>query len=144
MENLYGQLNVQIANWSILYTKLHRYHWYVKGPLFFSLHAKFEELYNEAATNVDSLAENLLAAGGAPISTLSEFIEHSTIKEVTTDLTANEMVADLISDYKHLKIELETLADTATEFKKDSVNDLALDIIAQIDLHVWMLSAHLG
>jgi len=144
MENLYGQLNVQIANWSILYTKLHRYHWYVKGPLFFSLHAKFEELYNEAATNVDSLAENLLAAGGAPISTLSEFIEQSTIKEVTTDLTANEMVADLISDYKHLKIELETLADTATEFKKDSVNDLALDIIAQIDLHVWMLSAHLG
>jgi len=144
MENLYGQLNVQIANWSILYTKLHRYHWYVKGPLFFSLHAKFEELYNEAATNVDSLAENLLAAGGAPISTLSEFIEQSTIKEVTTDLTANEMVADLISDYKHLKIELEALADTATEFKKDSVNDLALDIIAQIDLHVWMLSAHLG
>ena len=28
---------------------LHRYHWYVKGPLFFTLHAKFEELYDEAA-----------------------------------------------------------------------------------------------
>ena len=27
-----SELNLQIANWSILYTKLHRFHWYVKGP----------------------------------------------------------------------------------------------------------------
>lgn len=49
--NLQTALNVQISNWSILYTKLHRYHWYVKGPLFFTLHEKFEELYNEACLN---------------------------------------------------------------------------------------------
>lgn len=27
-------LNVQVANWSVLYTKLHHYHWYVKGAVF--------------------------------------------------------------------------------------------------------------
>ena len=48
-----SELNLQIANWSVLYTKLHRFHWYVKGSLFFTLHAKFEELYDEAALVVD-------------------------------------------------------------------------------------------
>ena len=35
-------LNKQLANNTVLWTKLHNYHWYVKGPNFFSLHAKFE------------------------------------------------------------------------------------------------------
>ena len=35
-------LNKQLANWNVLYTKLHKYHWYVKGPHFFTLHEKFE------------------------------------------------------------------------------------------------------
>lgn len=28
-------LNQQVANWTVLYTKIHNYHWYVKGPHFF-------------------------------------------------------------------------------------------------------------
>lgn len=40
-------LNQQVANFSILYVKIHNYHWYVKGEQFFTLHAKFEELYND-------------------------------------------------------------------------------------------------
>ena len=56
---IHETLNVQIANWSVLYTKLHRFHWYVKGPAFFTLHAKFEELYNAAGLTVDQIAERL-------------------------------------------------------------------------------------
>lgn len=26
------ELNVQVATWSVAYTKLHNFHWYVKGP----------------------------------------------------------------------------------------------------------------
>jgi starvation-inducible DNA-binding protein len=62
-------VNKQIANWSVLYIKLHNYHWYVKGPQFFTLHEKFEQLYNEAALHIDELAERLLALGGAPVAT---------------------------------------------------------------------------
>ena len=59
-------LNEQIANWSVHYTKLHRFHWYVKGPAFFTLHAKFEELYNAAALTVDQIAERLLGNRRGP------------------------------------------------------------------------------
>lgn len=74
-------INQQIANWNVLYTKLHRFHWYVKGPHFFTLHAKFEELYEEAATTIDELAEQLLTISGRPVSTLKEYLQLAMIKE---------------------------------------------------------------
>ena len=38
-------VNKEIANFSVLYTKIHNYHWFVNGPHFFELHQKLEELY---------------------------------------------------------------------------------------------------
>lgn len=55
-QDVVKELNQQVANWTVAYTKLHNFHWYVKGPNFFSLHVKFEELYNEASQYVDELA----------------------------------------------------------------------------------------
>ena len=43
-QDVVKELNQQVANWTVAYTKLHNFHWYVKGPNFFSLHEKFEEL----------------------------------------------------------------------------------------------------
>ncbi|WP_313801992.1 DNA starvation/stationary phase protection protein [Cytobacillus sp.] len=144
MEKLYSALNVQVANWSILYTKLHRYHWFVKGPLFFTLHEKFEELYNEAAGIVDELAERLLAIGGEPAATMKEYLNIATIEETKGETNANEMVSSLVNDYKHLKIELKALAELAEQNDNDVINDLAVGLLVKLDTHIWMLSAYLG
>src|SRR5690606_29508236 len=111
--DLQKALNVQVANWSVLYTKLHNYHWYVKGPSFFTLHEKFEELYNEAAEVVDEVAERLLAIGGKPVASLKEYLEVATLEEAGNESTANEMVAALVADYKKIKDELVQLAAAA-------------------------------
>lgn len=144
MEKLYSALNVQVANWSVLYTKLHRYHWFVKGPLFFTLHEKFEELYNEAASVVDELAERLLAIGGEPAATMKEYINIATIEETKGETNANEMVSSLVNDYKHLKTELKELAELAEQNDNDVINDLAVGLLVKLDTHIWMLSAYLG
>ncbi|KAB2330593.1 Dps family protein [Bacillus mesophilum] len=144
MEKLYSALNVQISNWSVLYTKLHRYHWYVKGPNFFALHAKFEELYNEAANVVDEAAERLLAIGGKPVSTMQEYLNTSTLTEDTAPATASEMVANLAADYTQLKKELEDLASLAAEQNDDLTNDFAVGLMAALDTHIWMFNAYLG
>lgn len=144
MENLHAALNVQIANWSVLYTKLHRYHWFVKGPLFFTLHEKFEELYNESATVVDEVAERLLAIGGTPVATMKDYLNLATIEETKGESNANDMVSSLVSDYKHLKAELKELADLAAQNENDAINDLAVGLLVKLDTHIWMLSAYLG
>ena len=82
MENtLFNVLNKQVANWTVLYTKLHNFHWNVKGPHFFTLHAKFEELYTEAAGHIDSLAERVLSIGGKPVGTLAACLNTASITE---------------------------------------------------------------
>ena len=100
-------LNKQVAEWTVLYTKLHNYHWYVKGPNFFSLHEKFEELYNEASVYVDDLAERILAIEGNPIATLREALEWSVIEEAEKNLTANQMVEQLSKDFTTVIAQLE-------------------------------------
>jgi len=78
---LADSLNVQLANWSVLYVKLHHFHWYVTGPHFSVLHAKFEELYDLAAESLDDLAERILTIGGKPASTMKEYLSLATIRE---------------------------------------------------------------
>ena len=34
-QDVVKELNQQVANWTVAYTKLHNFHWYVKGPNFF-------------------------------------------------------------------------------------------------------------
>ena len=77
-------LNKQVADWSVLFTKLHNFHWYVKD-LNSSHYMKFEELYTESATHIDEIAERILAIG-KPVATMKEYLEISSIQEHTEKL----------------------------------------------------------
>lgn len=85
-----NSMNTQLSNWFLLYSKLHRFHWYVKGPHFFTLHEKFEELYNQAAETADTIAERLLAIGGHPAATLSEYLKQASISDGGSETAASE------------------------------------------------------
>ncbi|MCA1041697.1 DNA starvation/stationary phase protection protein [Bacillus infantis] len=141
---LTNSLNKQIANWSVLYTKLHRFHWFVKGPAFFTLHGKFEELYNEAAANVDTIAERTLAAGGKPIAAMSQFLEQASIADNGSEETAEEMVASLISDYSMISKELKELTGLAEEENDPVTEDLAIGLIEDLEKKIWMLKAFIA
>src|SRR5699024_12882391 len=61
-----------LGNMHTLHVKLHQYHWYVNGANFFTLHEKFEELYNQNEEWFDKLAERLITSGHKPASTTVE------------------------------------------------------------------------
>jgi len=139
-------VNHLVANLGVLNVKLHQFHWHVQGPHFFTLHGKFEELYNEANQYFDAFAERLMTLGEKPYSTLAEFIEHSFIQEKMYDekITAEKMVENLVEDYRTIRdvtlkgIELaDQEGDAATE-------DMLTDYKASIDTNLWMLQAFLG
>ncbi|MEH7348137.1 MULTISPECIES: Dps family protein [Gottfriedia] len=137
-------LNKQIADWNILFVKLHNYHWYVKGPNFFTLHTKFEEFYNEASLHIDELAERVLIIGGKPLATMREYLDTSSLKEANKNITSDEMVQDITKDYNYLIEELKDGMEIA-ECENDSVtHDLLLAIREQLAKHVWMLTAYLN
>ncbi|WP_040203771.1 Dps family protein [Neobacillus jeddahensis] len=141
---LVSVLNKQIANWSVLYMKLHNYHWYVKGGQFFTLHAKFEEFYNEAGLHVDELAERLLSIGGSPVATMKECLEISSVQEASGKEAAEEMVQSVINDFSIIIGELKEGMSLAGEVDDDTTEDMLLAIHSGLEKHVWMLSAFLG
>jgi starvation-inducible DNA-binding protein len=143
-EKLTEVLNTQIANWSLLFTKLHNYHWYVKGAQFFTLHLKFEELYTEAALHVDNLAERLLALGGSPVATLYEIIEKATVKDAAGNEDANEMVRMLVADFGVIVGELKEGMSIASREGDETTSDMLLAIHSSLEKHVWMLKSYLG
>lgn len=137
-------LNQQVANWTVLYTKLHNYHWYVKGPHFFSLHTKFEELYDEANVYIDELAERILAIEGNPIATLKESLDLSVVKEAKKNLSAVDMVEDLSKDFDKVIKQLEEGKATAEEADDEMTADMFLGMITNLEKHNWMLKSFLG
>ncbi|WP_394188332.1 Dps family protein [Paenisporosarcina quisquiliarum] len=138
------ELNKQVATWSVMYTKLHNFHWYVKGPQFFTLHAKFEELYNEATLHMDEIAERLLTLGGKPVATLAEHLELSDVKEATGKESTDQMVSSVVKDFDTIMKSLKKGMDEAAKDEDDMTEDLLNAVYQSIEKHQWMLNAFLG
>lgn len=139
MEKLISLLNREVANFGVLYTKLHNYHWFVKGNQFYRLHEVFEELYDEVTEHFDEVAERILMLGGKPVATLKEFLEIATIKEATGNETNTEMVQAIINDFELLIKEFTEIMEIADEVTVD----LLLGIQASLEKHIWMLKTTL-
>ena len=143
-EDVVRVLNQQVANWTVAFTKLHNFHWYVKGPNFFALHTKFEELYDEASQFIDDLAERILAIGGNPVATLRESLYISIIDEAGKYYKAEEMVAELSKDFTNVSKQLEEAIEVAGKAEDDVTEDMFIGMQTDIDKHNWMLKSYLG
>ena len=137
-------LNKQLANWSVLYVKLHQFHWYVKGPDFFTLHTKFEEFYDEAGAFVDEIAERILTIGGEPLGTMKDYLEVTCIKEGCCDTCGQSMVKELVADYQLIIKESRDVICMFEERDDDETADLFRGKISELEKTIWMLTAYLG
>ena len=137
-------LNKLLANYQVHYQKLRNYHWNVRGPMFFDLHMKFEEMYTGAALKVDELAERVLALGTKPLSTLKEQLAAATLEEDAGDPDALGMVASTLADLEALNTELRAAAKQAGEAGDDGTFNLLEPFADEQEKTAWMLRAYLG
>ncbi|RAI97127.1 starvation-inducible DNA-binding protein [Paenibacillus pabuli] len=137
-------LNRQVANLNVLYVKIHNYHWYVKGPNFFTLHVKFEEFYNEVTVQMDEIAERILTLKGSPAATMKEYLELSSIQEAAGGEDANTMVQNLIEDFATLSNEYQEGIELAEAAEDQPTSDMLTGFKADLEKHMWMLRSFLG
>ena len=140
MEKLYQALNKQVSNLSVLFTKLHHFHWYVTGPNFFALHAKFESFYDEVNELYDAFAERLLTIGGHPVSNMKGYLALTSLKEASGTEKPEDMVNQILNDFKLILIELKETLVYAQEKGDEATADLLIGTIASFEKHVWMLT----
>jgi starvation-inducible DNA-binding protein len=143
MKELVKLLNREVANLGVLYTKLHNYHWFVKGNQFYTLHELFEKLYDEVSEHFDAVAERILMLKEKPLATLKEFLENATIAEATGKETKDEMLKVTVADFEKLNKEFYEVVRKAQELGDEVTVDLAIGILSSLQKHIWMLKATL-
>ena len=137
-------LNGLLANFQVYYQNLRGLHWNIRGKRFFDLHAKFEELYNQAQLRIDEIAERVLTIGGTPLHSFDDYIKNNKLKvgkNINNDEEAVELVIKSLSGL--LKIEREIL-EKSDEISDEGTNSMMSDLITEQEKDIWMMQAFLG
>lgn len=135
-------MNQLLCNYHVYYQNLRNFHWNVKGNSFFELHAKFEELYDEARLNIDEIAERVLTLRARPISNMSEYLTESNIKEAGNIESDKEMVKVVINDhFDHLISKLRKAIEAAGEVEDEGTLDILGGYLSGLEKNSWMLAA---
>jgi starvation-inducible DNA-binding protein len=135
------ELNTLLADYHIYYQKLRNFHWNILGENFFDLHNKFEDLYTDARTKIDEIAERILTLRYHPMSKLSDYLEISEIKEVSPLQSDKNMVLEIINDHKVLLSQMSSVIEKAGNAKDEGTIDLIGAYVRELEKSSWMLDA---
>jgi starvation-inducible DNA-binding protein len=141
--SLAQQLNLLLADYQVLYMNTRGFHWNIKGEKFFELHLKFEELYNNFQIKIDEIAERILTLGHTPLHSYSDYLEKSSIKEITGMTDGKDCVAAILESFRSMIIRERELLELSAEMNDEGTNALMSDYIREQEKLVWMYSSFL-
>lgn len=133
-----------LADQFVLYTKARNYHWNITGNMFFTLHTKFEELYNELAIDIDETAERIRTYGLNAPGTMGEFIKLSGLKEEEAGKypVQNQMADNIANDYEFLA---SRITEVALRLQKDYNDEITAGklygVAERYEKHAWLLKS---
>ena len=136
-------LNTLLANYQVFYNKLRNFHWNVEGPDFFELHEEFENEYNATKEQIDIVAERIRAFGIKPNFTLNKTMEMAHIKEPTKELTAIEMVREVLRDYETLHNNMLDGINASLETGDVVTENMLTDFLTRLEKRNWMFTSYL-
>ena len=138
------KLNYYLANLNLLFRNLQTYHWYITGTDFFVIHEKLEEFYSDVSVQIDDVAERILAIGGKPLASMTNYLKNSTLKEAEGE----EIYA--IKSIEKIKEDLKKTLELVKEIKEQAEKENDYGTSAQMDDYIrdyekklWMISSFL-
>lgn len=137
------KLNTLLASYQLYYQNLRGFHWNITGPRFFDLHAKFEELYTEAAVNIDEIAERILTLDNTPLHSFKDYIDNSAITAVTQVNDAETSVKTVYENLLTLSKLGHEILKLAGEHEDEGTVTLISDMVTTQEKTTWMFKAYL-
>lgn len=142
-EDISKGLSHFLADTYTLYLKTHNFHWNVTGPMFQTLHTMFEGQYNELAIATDDIAERIRALGVKSPGSYQEFMKLTSIKENIGDLSATQMISELVMGHEAVIRTARSLFPMATESHDEPTVDLLVQRLRVHEKTAWMLRSML-
>lgn len=128
-----------LADSYTLYLMTHNFHWNVKGPMFNTLHLMFEGQYTELALAVDTIAERIRALGHPAPGTYGEFVKLSSIKEVSGQPSAEEMIKHLVKGQEAVVKTARSIFPVVEKAGDEPTADLLTQRMQLHEKTAWML-----
>jgi len=145
MKKVVKQLKVLQASSLVMFTKIHNYHWNIKGMQFFPIHEMTEKIYGQFSTIYDDTAERVLQLGDKPVILLSDIEKISVIKEdKKTDFDAKYVLSNILKDFETLTKEFKKLGKLAEEDGDNVTLAYADENVAHLEKNIWMIGATLS
>lgn len=137
-----NSLQQLLADFQVFYTNLRGFHWNIQGKSFFTLHSKFEEMYDDTAEKVDEIAERILMLGGTPANKFSDYLKASKVKEVAGVTCGDEAMKNILDTFSVIIKEERAVLEQASEAGDESTVALMSDYLKEQEKTVWMLVAY--
>lgn len=137
-------LNQALAETVVTTMLAQNFHWNVTGMAFGSLHALFQEIYEDHFTAQDDLAERIRAIGATAEGKLATHLDRSKVSDGDEGATDKDMIAHLAQAQETLGATLADLSEIAADNGDARTEDLAIARGQVHDKFAWMLRAHLA
>ena len=138
------KLNQLLADYQIHYQNLRGLHWNIKGQLFFALHARFEEYYNQAAEVVDEIAERILMLGGQPLHTFDDYTKTAKLGVVANVSEAKPAVESVLESQRYFLNSFNEILEVAGENNDEGTAAMMSDMTGHTEKEIWMLESFLA
>ncbi|MCR9226712.1 MAG: DNA starvation/stationary phase protection protein [Flavobacteriaceae bacterium] len=136
-------LNTLLANYQVFYNKLRNFHWNIEGPEFFELHEEFENEYNTVKENIDIVAERIRVFGVKSNFSLKKTLELSEIKEQEKNISALEMVREVLHDFEILHNNMLDAVNAALETGDVVTENMLTEFMTELEKRHWMFTVYL-
>ena len=140
---LADNLKTLLASNFAYYLKAHQFHWNVEGPDFGELHEFFQNIYQDAYSAIDPIAEYVRYLDEYAPGSFERFSELTQISGQTKIPRARLMIEELLANNNTL---IELLNDCFAVAEQENNQGIANFIAERLDAqakHGWMLSSFL-
>ncbi len=138
-----NELNTLLANYQLYYQNLRGFHWNIQGRDFFELHAKFEELYNDAAVKIDEVAERILTIDEMPLHSFADYLERAQITPVTGVHDGETAVKTVVDNLTAIVEQQKNIRKYAEDAEDGATADMMATFIEEQEKTLWMYKAWL-
>jgi starvation-inducible DNA-binding protein len=136
-------LKTYLASTFAYYLKAHYFHWNVEGPNFGELHEFFSNIYEDAYSAVDPIAEYIRTLEEYAPGSLSRFRELSQIQDQTKVPRAQLMLEELLADTQTMINMSKQVFDASTAEGREDIANFAAERQSSHGKYSWQLKSYL-
>lgn len=140
---LSDDLKILLASEFAYYLKAQYFHWNVEGPDFAQLHEFFAEIYTDAYSSIDPIAEYIRTLDEYSPGSLERFQELSQISGQTKVPRAQLMIEELLADTQTMVDMVIRMFETATQERRQDIANFLADRQSAHGKYIWQLRSFL-